>query len=284
MIDDAGTGAEGQDGRFALEKKFPSLGTVLGKGGAESFAEFVIGGVHFQLLDAVAKDEQAGVGQVGLERVVDEGEEHVVVLRDAGEQAARFVIATGGVADDADEAIVFRQSFAAAKRFVEHGGVRPRPGIVGERVVLFEDRAEDAVNRGAAALRTDFGDAGIVEDQGPDAILLRENTPGAERGRLRSGDGFHVSDTSEKHGDALIDEEQDGALAFLGVNAAVSLARANRDFPVDLADVIAGKVPADFLEVQAPAAQTRSVTAGEERVDGLAGEETEAAGVVLEGD
>ena len=59
-------------------------------------------------------------------------------------------------------------------------------------------------------------------------------------------------------------------------------AGAGGDLPVDGADVVAGEVGADLLELEPAAAHPRGAAAGERAADGLAGQEVEAAGAGLE--
>ena len=84
-----------------------------------------------------------------------------------------------------------------------------------------------------------------------------EDAPGGERGGLGGGDRLHVEDGAEEHRLALVDEDQRRAVALLAGDADVRGAGAGGDLPVDGADVVAGEVGADLLELEAAAADAR---------------------------
>src|SRR5262249_3979190 len=118
--------------------------------------------------------------------------------------------------------------------------------------------------------------------QRTDSVLLRDHPPGSERCCLRGCNRLHVFDATEKHGPALIDHQQDTAFAFFRIDANMSLARPQSCFPINLANIITGKVTAHFLEVEPATAQTRSMSTGEQGMNRLSREKTEIARGELE--
>src|SRR5262249_44335447 len=126
-------------------------------------------------------------------------------------------------------------------------------------------------------MRTNLSDAGIIEDQRADPVLLRNHTPGGERSCFGGCDRLHVLHAPEKHGPALIYHKQDTAFAFFRIDANMSLARPQSCFPINLANIITGKITAHFLEVEPATTQTRSMSTGEQGMNRLSREKTEIA-------
>lgn len=104
------------------------------------------------------------------------------MLRNKRQKSARLFVVAESIADNADEKVMLRQSFAMPQDLVEHSRVRANSRIEGQGVILVNDRLQDSHRRGATALGTNFRDPGIVEDKGPDPILLREHAPGGQSG------------------------------------------------------------------------------------------------------
>ena len=172
---------------------------------------------------------------------------------------------------------------ASVERGVEAaGGVGDDGGLGGEGEVAVGDEVEQAQHRGARAAGGDGGGSGVGEDEAADAVALAEDAPGGERGDLGGGDRLHVEDGAEEHRLALVDEDERRAVAFLAGDADVRRAGAGGDLPVDGADVVAGQVGAELLELEAAAAQAAGAAAGEGAADRLARQEVEAARPRLE--
>src|SRR5688572_20635233 len=151
-------------------------------------------------------------------------------------------------------------------------------------MVLFHDGMKNLHHRGTTALRADYVDPGTIEDERTDPVLLRQDTPGAESRGFRSGDRLHVSNAAEEHAAPLVHEQQGAALALLGEDAAVGLACACGDLPIDLPNIIPNLVTADFFEVHSPATQSRRMPSGKKGLDRLPRKKAEAVSAKLETD
>ena len=168
----------------------------------------------------------------------------------------RLVVGAVEVADDEDEPVVGDDARGLRQRAVEQRrgfGHDRRAG--GERGVAVGDDGEQAEDGGAAAAGGDRGEAGVGEDEAADAVARPRGCARrrARRSRRRSTD-FMLRHGAEEHRLALVDEDQRRAVALLAGDADVRAAGAGGDLPVDGADVVAGEVGADLLELEAAAA------------------------------
>src|SRR5262245_40903235 len=149
---------------FALKKKFASNRPLLSKRVAKLIAKLPVARIDLQLPDAITKNNRAGVWQLCFERIEDEHKKNIVVRCDSSQQFARFVVTAEAIADDANKAIVFGQTFAPAQDFVEHRAVRSNSSIARERLVLLNHRVKNLHDSRLTALRANLGDVRVVED------------------------------------------------------------------------------------------------------------------------
>jgi len=120
---------EWKNPRFALKQKLSPGRSLLGKRSAKPITNFAIAGIDLQLPGAIPENKRSGIGQLDFKRVEYENEQHIVVLRDASQQMARFVVAAEPVANDADETIVLGETRTLPQNFVKYRGVRSNSGI-----------------------------------------------------------------------------------------------------------------------------------------------------------
>jgi hypothetical protein len=144
------------------------------------------------------------------------------------------------------------------------------------------DERQQAQHRAAAAPGGHGVEAGVGEHQAAHPIAGGEDAPGGQRGGLGGGDRLHVEPRAEEHRLPLVDQDQRRPVALLARHAHVRRAGAGGDLPVDGADVVAGQVGADLLELEAAAAQPRGAAAGQRASDRLPRQEVEAARLRLE--
>ena len=76
--------AQRNHGRFALQQEATAGGTLRCEIIAIALAEFSIVGIHFELSRAASENQLTRLWQVRFQRIIDEGEEDVVMLGDAG--------------------------------------------------------------------------------------------------------------------------------------------------------------------------------------------------------
>jgi hypothetical protein len=280
LLGDGFVGADGEDG----DAEGAEVGSELGEAIVEDFLESFFEG-------SAAGDGEAGLAVGGLhagggaeveaEGVVDEGGEDVVVGGEAGGEAVSIGVVAIVIGGEDDEVIVVGEAGGAVEGVIEGDG-----GWIwgGQGVVEPGDFAADAEDVFPAAVRADFDDFVVAEDDGADAVAGVEDAPGAEGGEFGGGGGLGGAGAAEEHGGALVDDEEEGTFAFFGVDADVGFLEAGGGAPVHGADVVAGAVIAEFFEGEAAAAEAGGVAAAEEALDGLAGEEGEVSGVELEAD
>ena len=122
----------------------------------------------------------------------------------------------------------------------------------------------------------------VVEYDAADSVANGEDTKGGKRGRLRRCHRFHVEARAEEHGHALVDQEQGGPVALLGVDADMRLALAGGHLPVDRTHVVARQVAANFFEVEATPTHPRGVASVEHTLRRLARQKGQGARLALE--
>ncbi|MGY4295255.1 hypothetical protein ACVWXN_003350 [Bradyrhizobium sp. i1.4.4] len=89
---------------------------------------------------------------------------------------------------------------------------------------------------------------------------------------------------AEEHRQALIHHQDRLPVALLVEDPDMRLAQARRHLPVDRADVVAGTIIPDLLEVQAPAPHAGRKAAGQKAMHGLARKEGDLASAMFERD
>ena len=136
------------------------------------------------------------------------------------------------------------------------------------------------MHRTLAAMRANLVQALVVEDERADPVAHREHPPRRECGHLGGHDRLHRPDATEEHGDPLVDDEKNGSVALLRVDAHVRLAGPCRGLPVDGAHVVSGDVGAQLLEVEPSTAQPRAIASREKTVHGLSRQKREATRLV----
>ena len=114
------------------------------------------------------------------------------------------------------------------------------------------------------------------------AVALIGDAKGGQRRTFRRCHRFHVEHRTEEHRHALVDDDERGAVAFLGIDAHMGFAGAGRHLPVDGAHVIRRQVVAQFLEVQPASAQARSMATVQHAARGLARQEADPSCLRLE--
>ena len=117
----------------------------------------------------------------------------------------------------------------------------------------------------------------VAEEEQADAVLVGDGREG-ERGRDFGGQvalGHGTGAVAVGGGD--VDEEHQGQFALFAVFFHEGGAGAGGDVPVDRADVVAGLVLADFLELHALALEDRMVAARKDVLHRAAGADFDAA-------
>jgi hypothetical protein len=151
--------------------------------------------------------------------------------------------------------IVHRHACRPFQHTVEHCRVRLAPRVDAQRVVFLHHRFEDAQHLLLAAVWWNLDHICIIEHKRADAVSSLQHAPRRQRRHFCRDHRLHRPATAEKHTLALIDDEQHGPVALFGVDADMRLAGTGGDAPVHIADVVAGQVTADLLEVQSASAQ-----------------------------
>ena len=117
-----------------------------------------------------------------------------------------------------------------------------------------------------------------------DAVADAKDTPRADRRRLCRGDRFHRKPAAEEHRQPLIHDKERLPVALLVEHADMRLLQPRRHLPVDRADVVAGTIVPDLLEIQAAAAHARGEPPGQQAVNRLPRQERYLASSVFEPD
>ncbi|MCY1401358.1 hypothetical protein D9M71_164750 [compost metagenome] len=170
---------------------------------------------------------------------------------------------------------------AAAQDPVELARLR-RVRLAGaQRMVVADDGGEQRLDPGTAAQRANVVDALVAEDHATDAVAGVEGHPGGDRSQLRGGRRLEAALRAEIHAHALVHQQQGRPVALLGEGAHERLAVAQRGFRIDMAQVVAGDVVAQFVEAQPASAQARCMVAGKHAGQRLARDEAEPAGALL---
>src|SRR5258708_7768750 len=112
--------------------------------------------------------------------------------------------------------------------------------------------------------------AGLGSVEEADAVAVDSAEHHDEAGQLEQRLALGLRTGAELQADAVLEQEEQGDLAFLDEFLAVGLAEAGGDGPVDVADVVAGGVFDNWVELHAAAAEGGAVFAAEHVLHGMA--------------
>ena len=140
-----------------------------------------------------------------------------------------------------------------------------------------EHLAHDAHDGGAALARGDGLHDAVGEEDEPDLVLVADRGEGEQARQLGGEVGLRARAGAEGLGAGDVDEEEDGEAALLGEALGLRGAGAGGDVPVDGADVVAGVVFADLLELEALAVERRAPVARQPLVHEAVGEDADGA-------
>ena len=169
-------------------------------------------------------------------------------------EALRLIIRAIQIADQHHKMIVRRTAQRGFEHVIERDVALCLLGG-SERMIETHHFVQQAQCYGLVAFRADFDQFGFVENDATDPIAGSQRTPGSEGGELRGDDGFHRPPAAEKHGRALIYDEQDRTLALLAIDA--NMGRT------------ATRGCAQFLERDTATAQPRGMPPRKQRMDRL---------------
>lgn len=188
LLDNRKVRLQWQNRYLAAQQELARFLEPIIKGFREAAAKLVIGGVEFNLLCAIARDQAAGAGEFSFQWIENEGGDNVVVPGKPVEKpTCRFIIALE-VAYDADERVMRRQPAGFSENKVEAARVWRSLSISIERPVLSYDRLQDLHNGLAAAPWFDNDGFGVVENDGANSVADIQCPPGHQGRHFRRSD------------------------------------------------------------------------------------------------
>ena len=226
------------------------------------------GGIEFEGSAGfgVGDDDDAGIGERFVDGVADSDGDQVVAAG-CGAEAGRL---DGGeeVGDEEDGGAAALDPDKVLKGSCEVGAGRSGAGA--------QDFADDAEDMGGAAGGANVALGAAGKEEQADTVLVPDCGEGEDGGDFGGEGALGDGRGAGELGCGDVDDEDDGEVAVFAVAADEGFAGAGVGVPVECADIVAGDVGAEFIELEAAAAEDGVVLAEEEGVD-------EAAGAQLDG-
>ena len=138
---------------------------------------------------------------------------------------------------------------------VEPAGVTAVAGGHGQLVVHRHQVSQPADDLALVARGPGFQGAVVVEQYGADTVPDGQHPPGGQCRHFGGDHRLHLLSAAEKHRQPLVHHHHHRPVALLGVHPHMGFAGAVGDAPVHGADIVAGPVVAQLVEIQAAAPQ-----------------------------